>query len=310
MGLIREKVIATEGQREARGLKMADRPRFGPAGVPPTFKAMKATLIDVPRLLRKEELDAFEYQAVRWGAKPQIKREDAEKLGLKAKENDVLLSLHASYFINFCGDKETIEASKARLIACATAAQWMQAQTVVFHPGFYGKKTPKEVFEGCLEALKDVVEKLKTLGIREVKLGPETMGKPSQFGSLEEVLALCEKVEQTQPVIDWAHLHARERGMFKDVNDFRRVVETVEKRLGADAAKNMHCHFTKVEFTEKGEKCHHTMDEAGYGPDFTLLARVIAEFKLKPVIISESPVLDVDAIKMRNILQKELKAVA
>jgi len=289
---------------------MADRPRFGPAGVPPSFKAMKATLIDVPRLLREEGLDAFEYQAVRWGAKPQIKKEDAEKLGLKARENDVLLSLHASYFINFCGDKETIEASKARLIACATAAQWMHAQTVVFHPGFYGKKTPKEVFAGCLEALKDVVEKLKTLGIREVKLGPETMGKPSQFGSLEEVLALCEEVEQTQPVIDWAHLHARERGLFKDVGEFRRVVEAVEKRLGTDAAKNMHCHFTKVEFTDKGEKCHHTMDEAGYGPDFTLLARVIAEFKLKPVIISESPVLDVDAIKMRDILQKELKAIA
>jgi endonuclease IV len=62
---------------------MADRPRFGPAGVPPSFRAMKAALTDVPRLLREEGLDAFEYQAVRWGAKPQIRREDAEKLGLK-----------------------------------------------------------------------------------------------------------------------------------------------------------------------------------------------------------------------------------
>lgn len=283
---------------------MADRPRFGPAGVPPGFKALKATLMDVPRLLREEGLDAFEYQAVRWGVKPQIKREDSEKFGLKAKENDVLLSLHASYFINFCGDKETIEASKARLVACATAAQWMQAQTVVFHPGFYGKKTPKEAFAGCLEALKDIVERLKSLGVTRVKLGPETMGKPSQLGSLEEVIALCENVEQTQPVIDWAHLHAREKGLFKTVEDFRRVVETIEKRLGTDAVKNMHCHFTKVEFTEKGEKCHHTLDEAGFGPDFSLLAKVIAELRLNPVVISESPVLDVDAIKMRNILKK------
>ncbi|MEM0057417.1 MAG: TIM barrel protein [Candidatus Bathyarchaeia archaeon] len=286
---------------------MADRPRFGPAGVPPGFRAMKATLMDVPRLLREEGLDAFEYQAVRWGAKPQIRREDAEKFGLKARENDVLLSLHASYFINFCGDKETIEASKARLIACAAAAQWMHAQVVVFHPGFYGRRPPKEVLAGCLEALKDVVERLKMLGVRDVKLGPETMGKPSQLGSLDEILSLCESVEQTQPVIDWAHLHAREKGLFKTVDDFRRVVETIEKRLGMEAVKNMHCHFTKVEFTEKGEKCHHTMDEAEYGPDFTLLAKVIAEFKLNPVIISESPVLDVDAIKMRDILMKELK---
>ncbi|MEM3536481.1 MAG: TIM barrel protein [Candidatus Bathyarchaeia archaeon] len=289
---------------------MADRPRFGPAGVPPSFRAIKAALADVPRLLREEGLDAFEYQAVRWGAKPQMKREEAEKLALKAKENDVWLSLHGSYFINFCGGKEVIEASKQRLIACATAANWMNAHIVVFHPGFYGKIQPKEAFRNCLEALKEVVETMKTLGIKSVKIGPETMGKPSQLGSLDEVLGLCEEIEQAQPVIDWAHLHARGRGRFKALDDFRKVVEEVEKRLGTDAVKNMHCHFTKVEFTEKGEKCHHTLDEADYGPDFTLLAKVVAEFKLKPTFISESPILDVDAAKMRDILMSELKTAA
>jgi len=287
---------------------MADRPRFGPAGVPPSFRAMKASLTDVPRLLREEGLDAFEYQAVRWGGKPQIRREEAEKLGLRAKENDVLLSLHGSYFINFCGEKETVEASKDRLIACATASHWMGSKIVVFHSGFYGRKPRGEVFKACLEALKDVVERLKALGIKDVQLGPETMGKPTQLGGLEEILTLCEQVEQTQPVIDWAHLHARDCGRFKTVNDFRAVVEEIERRLGIEAVKNMHCHFTKVEFTDKGEKCHHTMDEAGYGPDFEMLAKVIADFKLNPVIISESPVLDVDAIKMRDILRKKMGA--
>ena len=286
---------------------MADRPRFGPAGVPPSFRRLKAALEDVPKLLQKEGLDAFEYQAVRWGGKPQIKREVAEKLGSEAEKHDVWLSLHGSYFINFCGEKNVIEASKQRLIACATAAEWMNAHIVVFHPGFYGKKEPKEVFRNCLEALKDVVESMKTLGIKKVKIGPETMGKQSQFGSLEEILKLCEEVEQTQPVIDWAHLHARDKGRFRTIEDFRKVVEKIENRLGTEAVKNMHCHFTKVEFTEKGEKRHHTLDEAEYGPDFTLLAKVIVEFKLRPVIISESPVLDVDAVKMRDILQREIR---
>ncbi|MGB9740552.1 endonuclease IV [Candidatus Bathyarchaeota archaeon] len=286
---------------------MADRPRFGPAGVPPTFRVLKAKLEDVPKLLRDEGLDAFEYQAVRWGAKPQIKMDDAEKLGLKAAENDVWISLHGSYFINFCGEKSVIESSKQRLIACATAAEWMRAHTVVFHPGFYGKTPRTEVFKNCLEALKEVAQSLKALGIKNVKIGPETMGKQSQFGSLEEILGLCEEVEQTQPVIDWAHLHARENGRFKSVDDFRMVIETIENRLGTEAVKNMHCHFTKVEFTEKGEKCHHVLEENAYGPDFSMLAKVIVEFNLKPVIISESPILDLDAIKMRDILQKQLK---
>ena len=287
---------------------MADRPRFGPAGVPQAFRERKAALADVPRLLREEGLDAFEYQAVRWGAKPQIRRERAGELSVRAEENDVWLTLHGSYFINFCGKREVVEASKNRLIACATAAEWMKAHVVVFHPGFYGKRTPQEVLKDCAEALTDVVEEMKTRGIENVKLGPETMGKLSQFGSLDEILTLCEEVEQTQPVIDWAHIHARDGGHFKTADDFRKVVENIEKRLGTDAVKNMHCHFTKIEFTEKGEKRHHTMNEAEYGPEFRLLARVIAEFKLKPVIISESPILDVDAIKMRDILREELKS--
>ena len=287
---------------------MADHPRFGPAGVPPWFKAMKAALTDVPRLLREEGLDAFEYQAVRWGAKPQVNREDAEKLGLKTKENDVWISLHGSYFINFCGEKDVIEASKQRLIACATAAEWMKAYVVVFHSGFYGKRPQKEAFTNCLEALKEVVQVMRTLGIKNVKIGPETMGKHSQLGSLDEVLSLCEQVEQTQLVVDWAHLHARDGGRFKTVDDFREVMVEVENRLGTEAVQGMHCHFTKVEFTDKGEKRHHIMDEVDFGPDFTMLAKVIAEFKLKPVIISESPILDMDAIKMRDILKKELES--
>jgi len=287
---------------------MADRPRFGPAGVPAAFREKKAVLADVPKLLHDEGLDAFEYPAVRWGAKPQIKRENAKELSLKAGENDIWLSLHGSYFMNFCGEKEVVEASKNRLIACATAAEWMKAHVVVFHPGFYGKRTSKEALEDCSEALADVAEKMKMLGIEKVKLGPEIMGRLSQFGGLDEILSLCEEVEQTQPVIDWAHIHARDRGRLKTVDDFRKVVEEIEKRLGTDALMNMHCHFAKIEFTEKGEKRHHTINETGYGPDFTLLARVIAEFELKPVIISESPILDVDAIKMRDILREELKS--
>jgi deoxyribonuclease-4 len=267
---------------------------------------MKASLSDIPRLLHGEGLDAFEYEAIYWGGKPQIKKEHAEEFGLKAKENDVLLSLHGSYFINFCGEKAVVEASKKRLIACCTAAEWMGAYVVVFHLGYYGKKMQAETLKNCVNALREVGETMQAVGIRNVKLGPETSGKISQFGSLNELLNICETVDRTQLVIDWAHLHARDRGRFRTVEDYRKVVETIENRLGTEAARNMHCHFTKIEFTQKGERRHHALSETVYGPDFTLLAKVIAEFKLRPVIISESPLLDIDAIRMREILQREL----
>lgn len=287
--------------------RMADRPRFGPAGVPPAFRDLKLPVVEFPRYLHNEGLDAFEYQAVRWGAKPQMKRKNAEALGANAKKHDVWLSVHGSYFINLCGKKETIEASKHRLIACATAADWMDAHVVVFHPGFYGKRTTREALELCVEAMGEVVKSMRSLGIGEVHLGPETTGKPSQLGSLDEILTLCERLESTEPVIDWAHIHARERGRLKTSDDFRKVLDEAEKRLGVDAIKNLHCHYTRVEFTEKGERRHHTMDEVEYGPDFRPLASLIAELGLRPVVVSESPILDIDAQKMRDIVLRELK---
>jgi deoxyribonuclease-4 len=236
-----------------------------------------------------------------------MKHEDAEALGREAERNDVLLSLHGSYFVNLAGNEKVVEESKRRLIACATAAQWMGAYVVVFHLGYYGKIGRVNAFRKCTEGLKDIVKAMNDMGIRNVKLGPETMGKHTQVGSLQEILTLCEEVERTQLVIDWGHLHARSAGSFTKADDFRTVVEEAEKRLGTEIVKEMHCHFSKIEFTHRGERRHHVLDEDEYGPDFLKLAEVIAEFKMRPIIICETPMLDIDARKMRDMLQAVIK---
>jgi len=282
---------------------MSENTRFGPAGVPPTFRLLGAKLSDVPRLLQEEGLDAFEYQAVRWGAKPQIKQTEAEKLGESAKKNDVKLSMHGSYFINLSGKKEVVEASKERLIAAATAADWMGAYVMVFHPGFYGKLEKDFAFKNCVNALKEISLEIKNRGLK-VKLGPETMGRKFQVGSIDEIIAINQQVEGTQLVIDWGHLHARNLGGFRKIEDMRVIAEKVEKELGIDALRSMHCHFSAIEFTSQGEKRHRTLDEKRYGPDFSLLAQLIVEFGLHPTIICETPILDIDARKMKEILKE------
>jgi len=286
---------------------MAERTRFGPAGVPPMFRLMGADLPDVPRLLREEGLDALEYEAVRWGPKPQITQEHAEKLGAAAKENDVRLSLHGSYYINLSGKREVVEASKRRLIASATAADWMGAYVMVFHTGFYGRFEKDFAFKTCLDALKEISAEIRSMGLR-VKLGPETMGRKFQVGSLEEIMTLCQEVEGTQLVIDWAHLYALHQGSLKKTEDFRAIAEKVESRLGSEAMRSMHCHFSKIEFTLQGEKRHHTLDEMRYGPDFRMLAEVIVDFQMHPTMICESPILDVDARKMKETLRQVLES--
>jgi deoxyribonuclease-4 len=286
---------------------MAERTRFGPAGVPPMFRFMGATTPDVPRLLREEGLDAFEYEAVQWGPKPQIKQEHAQELGEEAKKNDVKLSMHGSYYVNLSGKRDVVEASKRRLIACATAADWMGAYVMVFHTGFYGLFDKEFAFKTCFDALQEVSAEMRSLGLK-VKLGPETMGRKFQVGSLDEILTINEQVEGTQLVIDWGHLHARGLGTFKKTEDFRAVAEKVEKRLGTEVLRSMHCHFSAIEFTSQGEKQHHTLEEKRYGPDFRMLAEVIADFQMHPTMICESPILDIDARKMKETLKQVLES--
>jgi deoxyribonuclease-4 len=281
---------------------MADRVRFGPAGTPWAFKELRQPIFELPRFVREEGLDALEYQAVRWGQEPQIKRENAEKLGANAKAHDVWLSMHGSYFISLQSKKDVAEASKRRLLACATAAQWMDAHLVVFHPGFYMGHGAREVLHMSIKIVRNIVEDFQSIGIR-VKLGLETMGKRSQFGSLDEVLTVCEQVEQTTPVIDWSHIHARTQGGLVTQPDFIRVIDQIEKRLGREVAKNLHCHFSRIEFSARGEVRHHTLAETRYGPDFRVMAQVVEELGLKPVFICESPLIDVDAQKMRDIFK-------
>ncbi len=269
------------------------------------FRLMGATTADVPKLLHEEGLDAFEYQASRWGPKPQIKQEDAKKLGEESRKNDVKLSMHGSYFINLSGKKEVVEASKRRLIACARGGDWMGAYVVVFHTGFYGKFEKDYAFKTCLSALKEVSAEIKTLGLK-VKLGPETMGRKFQVGTLDEILTINQEVEGTQLVIDWGHLHALHLGTLNKVEDFRAIAEKVEQKLGTQALRSIHCHFSKIEFSSQGEKRHHTLDEERYGPEFRMLAEVIVEFGMHPTIICESPILDVDARKMQATLKATL----
>ena len=282
---------------------MAERTRFGPAGVPPMFRMLGATTADVPKLLREEGLDAFEYQASRWGAKPQIKMEDAQKLGEECKQNDVRLSMHGSYYVNLSGKKEVVEASKQRLIAAAIAAEWMGAYVVVFHSGFYGKFEKDFAFKQCLTALKEISAEMKSLGLK-VKLGPETMGRKFQVGNIDEIIAINQEVEATHLVIDWGHLHALHQGAFNTVEDFRKIAEKVEEKLGTQTLRNMHCHFSKIEFSSQGEKRHHTLDEERYGPEFRMLAEVFVDFGMHPTIICETPILDIDARKMQQTLRE------
>lgn len=273
--------------------------RFGPAGKPIGFNG---DVDEIPRYLYGEGLDAFEYQAVRWGGKPQIAMSKARSLKEESEKYNIKLSMHASYFINLSGRENIVKDSIERIKAALTAASWIGAYIVVFHPGYYGGRSHRDAVDVCRQALKIIADWMEVENLSGIYLGLETTGKRSQLGSIDEVLELSSSIPYARPVVDWAHLYARELGLMKDRDDIIKVLDKLEKVLGSDYVKNeMHCHYSRIEYGKSGEREHHNLDEKSYGPDFDTIAEALLEIGVNPTIICETPLLDIDAVKMKSI---------
>ena len=245
-------------------------------------------------------MKAFE---VEWVQGVKVRKEDIADAKKIAKEKDILLSCHAPYFINCCSPvKEKQETSIRNLMQSARAAHELGIKIIVFHPGFYQGMPKEKAEENAVTLLKHVTEKIKEERLN-VLLGAETTGKPSQYGSLDEVIALCKKIgtDRIMPCVDFAHIHARENGKIKSKEDYEEIFAKIEKGLGKKALEGLHCHFSGIVFSEKGERYHIPIDGS---PPFNLLAEVIAKRNLKLTIICESPLLDKDALKMLGIVSK------
>lgn len=261
--------------------------RFGPAGNADSFyEAGYKSSLDMPRWLAGMGLTAYEYQCVRG---VHLKEETARKLGENAREHNVALSIHGPYYISLAAtDPGVREITKKHFLDALRAAMWMGARPVVFHPGGGGGDDRAGALKRARERLQEMLEMAEEEGLGGIPVAPETMGKPSQLGNLEEVLELCSLGKNVVPAVDFGHLHAAGAGALRDEEHFAAVLDRVKAVLGAKALQKLHIHFSPVEFTKAGERRHRTLLDDGYGPDFIHLARQIVQRGMTPTIICES----------------------
>jgi len=79
----------------------------------------------------------------------------------------------------------------------------------------------------------------------------------------------------------------------------------LENSLGTEKVRELHCHFSRIEFTKGGEKKHWNIDDTQFGPEFEHLAEVILKKNMNPVIICESRAnMAEDALKLKKIYNK------
>ena len=279
---------------------------FGPGGNSESFyrNGLKSTL-DAPSFVKNIGLDAYEYEAGNGiAASPSM----LKAIGDNARALGVKMSFHTPYFISLSGVVEEKRLNSIRYIReSLEAAHLLGAETIVIHTGSAAKISRDEAMRLAADTLIRTLSEVDTYGI---KLGLETMGKQNQLGTLDEVLELCRIDSVFVPVVDFGHLNARDLGgVFKSADDYMRVFDKIAKAIGPDVADKLHCHFSKIEWTDKGEKRHLTFEDRVYGPDYEPLVEAIVKHGLSPTIICESAgTQSEDALMMKNYYLENLYA--
>lgn len=180
-----------------------------------------------------------------------MKEDLAREIGKRAADLGIRLSIHGSYYINLAAlESEKREASKKRILSACRIAHILGASPVVFHAGFYLKRDPETVYSLIKKELMELLDCIKKEGLA-VSLALETTGKPTQFGSLEELLRLRGETGCSL-CVDFAHLEARES---KPV-DYGPIIERLS------GIPELHCHFSGIVYGPKGEKHHIPTPEA------------------------------------------------
>ncbi len=260
-------------------------PFFGPGGNSDAFRLWGGrSTLDAPAFVHSLGLDAYEYEAGRG-----VMGSDASfsAIGREAKRLGIKMSLHAPYFISLSGVETEKRLKSINYIEESLhAADLLGAGIIVVHTGSAAKISRAEAMRLAADTLYKTLETVDTKGIA---IGLETMGKKNQLGTLDEVIELCRLDARLFPVVDFGHLNARQLGgAFPDADAYRRVFDRIGESLGWEKAVDLHCHFSKIEWTDAGEKRHLTLGDTVYGPEYEPLVQAIDKDGLTPTIISES----------------------
>ncbi|MBT3814859.1 TIM barrel protein [Candidatus Woesearchaeota archaeon] len=275
-----------------------DKLLFGTAGIP--ISTIKATTLTGIEQVRKLGLDCMELEFVH---SVNITAEKAPLVKEIAEKNNIQLTCHGQYFINLSSlEPEKIAASKERILKAARIAHLCGAKSMTFHAGFYMKQDPEEVYQMIKEGIIEIVEILKKEN-NPIWIRPETTGKATQWGSIEEIVRLSKEVEQVLPCIDFSHIYARSIGKLNYLEDFREILKLVEKELGRKALDNMHIHLSGIHHGEKGERHHLILKESKF--NYSAVLQALKEFDCKGIVICESPIIEKDAL----LLQKKYKEI-
>lgn len=278
--------------------------KFGPSGNSESFYAQGlAHTEQSAEFVRERGLDCFEYS---FGRGVHMSEAKAVSIGEAFAKAGVEISVHAPYYINFANtEEENAQKSYNYVLDSGRMLKLMGGRRCVFHSATQGKLEREEAVRLTEERLKVLRDYIYMNDLQDLYFCPETMGKIAQIGTLEEIVRFCKIDPVYLPAIDFGHLNAREQGSLKTEEDYKQRLEYMIAELGYERVKHFHVHFSKIQYSAKGEVRHLTFEDTVYGPEFEPLAAALKELKLEPYIVSESAGTQAeDARAMKDIYER------
>lgn len=270
--------------------------RFGPAGIPLAVKSGKPE--DGVRECQRLGLGCMELEFV-YGVR--MSEAGAAKVKQAVQETGVRLTAHGPYYINLCSaEPDKVAASVQRVLDTARRGYQCGAESITFHAAFFQGRPPAEVLAEVKARLREILAVLKQEKVK-VEVRPELSGKPSQFGSLEEIIAVSRQVKGVLPCVDFAHHYARTGGRNNTYEEFAAMLRALRQGLGPGILKRMHMHVSGIDYTAKGERKHLELKKSGF--NWQELLRALVDFQVEGFCICESPTLEQDALLLQNTYQ-------
>ena len=247
------------------------------------------------KILEKLNLDGMELEFVHG-----VRMTDANQKLVKeiSTAKNMALTAHGPYYINLNSkEDEKIEASIKRVLDTARIGKTLGAYSITFHAAFYMGMNENEVFKKVETSMQEICSVLEKEN-NDIWVRPETTGKPTQWGNLEEIVKLSKNFKQVLPCVDFSHLHARTNGLYNTYDEFCKIFDYIGKELGKEALDNFHAHIAGIEYSVKGEKKHLMLKESDM--NYKDLMKAFKAFDVNGVVVCESPIMEEDAVLLKE----------
>lgn len=247
------------------------------------------------QVLEEMKLDGIELEFVHGVRMSEDSQNVVKKL---SKEKNMVVTAHGPYYINLnAKESDKIDASVTRIIDTALMADKVGAYSITYHAAFYMGNDKEVVFDRVKKQTERIIDIVEKEGLK-VWIRPETTGKGTQWGDLDEIVRLSKEFKQVLPCVDFAHLHARTGGELNSYDDFCKMFEKIGNEIGQYALENFHAHLAGIAYSAKGEKNHLNFEDADM--NYKDLLKAFKKFNVKGALVCESPNIEEDCKMLKE----------